>query len=244
MSFASRPVRLFAAFVTLLAATAAGAQTREIKAESPTVPYVLDARQMVVVDPFGLCWRTPNWTPALAAAGGPNGAGCQCDRILLPKEACEPPKPVAAAAPPPPPPVAPAAPAAPKTCNFTAVIAPYPFGSADLTASEKAMIDEKVLPGLAKCATVSIILVQGHTDRLGSQSYNQKLSERRAEAVVAYLKSRGVKAEFDAMGMGKTVPAKACPEPSAQGEIKTRAQLIECLAPNRRTVVEVKGTAK
>lgn len=246
MSFAFRPVRLIAAVVTLLAATVAGAQTREIKAESPNVPYLLDARQMVVVDPFGLCWRTANWTPALAAAGGPNGAGCQCDRILLPKEACEPPKPVVAAAPPPPPPPPPrpAPPPAPKTCNFTAVIAPYAFGSADLTASEKALIDEKVLPGLAKCATVSIILVQGHTDRLGSQAYNQKLSERRAEAVVAYLKSRGVTAEFDAMGMGKTVPAKACPDPSPKGEIKTRAELIECLAPNRRTVIEVKGTAK
>lgn len=244
MSFASRPVRLAAAVVSLLAVTAAGAQTREIKAESPNVPYVVDARQMVVVDPFGLCWRTPSWTPALAAAGGPNGAGCQCDKILLPKESCEPPRPVAAAAPPPPPPVAPPAPAAPKTCNFTAVISPYPFGSAELTANEKAQIDEKVLPGLAKCASVSIILVQGHTDRIGTQAYNQRLSEKRAESVVAHLKSRGVKAEFDAMGMGKTVPAKACPDPSPQGEIRTQAQLIDCLAPNRRTVVEVKGTAK
>lgn len=241
-------VRIASALLFLVAAGAAGAagaQAREIKA-SASPPYLTDARQRVVMDPFGLCWRTGAWSPATAEAGGPDGAGCQCDKELLPKAVCEPPEPVVAqAAPPPVPPAAsPPAPAAPKTCNFTAAISPYPFDSAQLTEQEEAQIDTAVLPRLASCASISIILVQGYTDRLGSQEYNQKLSEKRAGKAVAYMKRHGVTAEFDAMGMGKTLSVKSCPDPDPKGEIKTRAELIECLAPNRRTVIEVKGLAK
>jgi len=86
---------------------------------------------------------------------------------------------------------------------------------------------------------VELILVSGYTDRLGSQQYNQKLSERRADAVKAYLVKKGVDAsKIDTMGMGKTLQIKSCPDG------KDRKALIECLAPNRRAVVEIKGLAK
>jgi len=69
-----------------------------------------------------------------------------------------------------------------------------------------------VIEKLATCARVEAVIIEGHTDRLGSPQYNQKLSERRAESVKAYLVSQGVdRDKIETLGMGKTVPAKFCP---------------------------------
>ena len=89
----------------------------------------------------------------------------------------------------------------------------------------------------------TLVLVTGHTDRIGSQAYNQKLSERRANAVRDYLVSKGVaRDKIETLGMGKTqpVPGVVC----NQAYPKERKALIECLAPNRRVEVEVKGEGK
>src|ERR671939_528027 len=68
---------------------------------------------------------------------------------------------------------------------------------------------------------------------------NQKLSEKRAEAVRAYLISKGVDAaKVETFGFGKTTPVKSCPDQ------KNRSALIECLAPNRRVEVEIQGTPR
>ena len=67
------------------------AQAKDIPAGKTSPAYVTDARGNIVVDPFGLCIRTPSWTPQLAAADGWQGAGCQCDKDVLPKEVCSPP---------------------------------------------------------------------------------------------------------------------------------------------------------
>ena len=84
--------------------------------------------------------------------------------------------------------------------------------------------------------SIKYIIVNGHADRLGSPQYNQALSEKRAEAVRAYLVSRGVDASgIETLGFGKTLPVKSCPDQ------KDRKSLIECLGPNRRVVVEVQG---
>ncbi|HYD79577.1 MAG TPA: OmpA family protein, partial [Paucimonas sp.] len=83
-----------------------------------------------------------------------------------------------------------------------------------------------------------IVLVTGHTDKLGTHPYNQKLSEKRADAVAAYLKNKGVDAPTDTLGVGKTQSIKACDDKLP------RKQLIECLAPNRRVVIEARGLAK
>ena len=98
-----------------------------------------------------------------------------------------------------------------------------------------------VVGKLANCASVSMVMVTGHTDRLGSQQYNQKLSEKRAEAVKTFLQQKGVPADkIDTMGAGKTQPAQGV---KCEDKLP-RKKLIECLAPSRRVVVEVKGTAK
>ena len=51
---------------------------------------------------------------------------------------------------------------------------------------------------------LEVVLVTGHTDRIGTDAYNQKLSERRADAVRNYLVSKGVdKAKIETIGMGE-----------------------------------------
>ena len=175
-----------------------------------------------------LCWRTGYWTPAMAII--------ECDPDLVPKPA--PPAPPAVVPPPPPPPPAP--PPAPGLQKITlATKALFDFDKAVLKPEGKAAIDTEVISKLKDVTTLELVLVTGHTDPIGTQAYNQKLSERRADAVRDYLVSKGVaKDKIETLGMGKTqpVPGLACHQ-------KERKALIECYAPDRRVEVEVKGEA-
>ena len=212
------------------ATLSASAQT-DIKALTPKSAYVQDGRGVIARNPYGLCWRTGYWTPADAVGG--------CDKELD-KPAPAPAPAPAEPPPPPPPPAPPPPPPPPKKCDFSATLIndqTFAFNKATLSDAAKAKIDAEVLPKLMGCAKVDFINVTGHTDRLGSHQYNQKLSEKRADAVVAYLKSKGVSAEMDTLGAGKTQSIKSCDDKLP------RKQLIECLTPNRRVVIEAKGPA-
>lgn len=194
----------------------------------------------LVKNATGLCWHTGYWTPAMAIM--------ECDPDLVPKPAQPAPAPVAPppaprAAPPAAPAPAPApAAAAPKRCDTTAEFKTdetFEFNKAVLRNSAMAKLDRDVVAKVPLCAKLELILVSGYTDRLGSQQYNQKLSEKRADAVKAYLVKKGLDgSKIDTMGMGKTLQIKSCPDD------KNRKALIECLSPNRRAVVEIKGLAK
>ncbi len=193
-------------------------------------PYVSDARNDVARSGFGLCWHTGYWTPAAAAA---DAAGCACDRDLLSTETCE--APVAKPAP---------LPAAVRNCDFTVSLRAdqvFEFNTSALRPTAAAALDRDVVSRLATCAEVKFVGVTGHSDRLGDPSYNQKLSERRADVVKAYLVRKGVREDvIDTMGAGKTqpVPGVSCPDGLS------RQKMIACLAPNRRAVIEVRGPAK
>jgi OOP family OmpA-OmpF porin len=199
--------------------------------------YVIDSRGGIVKDPFGLCWRTGFWTPVLANA--------ECDPDLVPKAApVAAPKPAAAPAPvaTPKPAAVPAA-AAPKRCDTSVTLRNdevFDFNKAVLTSSAKSRLDSDVVAKLATCAKVEAVIIEGHTDRLGSQAYNQKLSEKRADAIKAYLVSKGAAPDsIETIGMGKTVPAKFC-----GAEITVRKDLIACLAPSRRAIIAIKGPGR
>ena len=115
----------------------------------------------------------------------------------------------------------------------------FEFNKAVLTKEARVKLDSEVVAKLGDLREVKYIIVNGHADRLGSSEYNQKLSEKRADAVRAYLVSKGVAADkVETLGFGKTLPVKACPDQ------KERKGLIECLSPNRRVVVEVQGTPR
>jgi outer membrane protein OmpA-like peptidoglycan-associated protein len=127
-------------------------------------------------------------------------------------------------------------PAAPVTASSTQL---FEFDRAILRPSEKEKLDREVVARLSSFADVQYINVNGHADRLGSVRYNQKLSERRAEAAKAYLMSRGVDgSKIETYGFGKTMQVKSCPDN------KDRKVLVACLEPNRRVVVDIKGTPR
>jgi outer membrane protein OmpA-like peptidoglycan-associated protein len=121
-----------------------------------------------------------------------------------------------------------AEPAAPSALQWSAQ---FQFNSAELSAEMRAALDNEILPKLANGEIR--VHVSGHADRIGSPDYNQKLSERRADALRAYLVEKGVEeSKIEISSYGTTLPAKDC------GAEKGRA-LIECLAPNRRVELEV-----
>lgn len=216
-------------FGTVTASALAQASTN-IQAGTASSAYVQDGRGVITRNAFGLCWRSGYWTPADSIAG--------CDGELMPPVA-KPTAPALMIATPATqtPPAAPA----PARCDFAVTLAndqTFAFGKAVLTTAAKNRIDSEVLSKLATCGKVDLILVTGHADRLGAQQYNQKLSDQRAGTVAAYIKSKGVATRIDTLGVGKTQSIKQC------GDQLDHKILIECLAPNRRVVVEVRGLAK
>jgi len=177
-----------------------------------------------------ICWRDSSWTPATAAAA--------CDGAIAPKAAM--PVAVAPAAPmaamPAAAPAA-AAPAAPKAAAPAAVAATkvtyaadafFDFNKAVIKPEGKAKLDD--LTGKVKGVNLEVIIAVGHTDSIGSDAANQKLSVKRAEAVKAYLVSKGIeKNRVYTEGKGEKQPV---------ADNKTK----EGQAKNRRVEIEVVGT--
>lgn len=193
------------------------------------VPYVIDGRNVVARSGFGLCWRTGYWSPAAAEAvmAGEFPVGCSCEEDLLPKEKCTPPEPVVAV----PPPVAPAV-----EKVKLAADALFDFDSAQLTADGKVSLNG--VAAQAKSMALEVILAVGHTDRIGSEAYNMKLSERRAAAVKDYLMGHGIDANrIYTEGKGESQPVTGSDCSGVRGKA-----LISCLQPDRRVEIEVIGT--
>ena len=122
----------------------------------------------------------------------------------------------------------------------------FAFDSAKLTPVGQARIDE-VLTAVRQAGIVSVqtMTITGHTDPLGSDAYNQKLSEQRAATVRDYLASKGVSTSvMQANGAGETQLRVTEADCKAKGQAKTRTALIACLAPNRRVSVTATGVQK
>lgn len=210
--------------VAALIASASGAAMaqqplKDIKAATPVSGYAQDARGNVVRDPFGLCWRTGYFTPALAQI--------ECDPDLVPKPAPAPaPAPAAPAATP-----APAAPVGEKV-TFAAD-AFFDFDKSTLKPEGKAKLDDLV--SKLGAINLEVIIAVGHTDSIGTVAYNQKLSVRRAESVKAYLVGKGIEANrIYTEGKGKS-------QPIAPNTINGKDNPAG-RAKNRRVEIEVVGT--
>jgi OOP family OmpA-OmpF porin len=172
------------------------------------------------------CWRDNFWTPATAMP--------ECDGAL---------KPVVAEVAPPPPPAPAPAPVAPAPAPApAAVIAPVPssekvtyaadaffdFDKATLKPEAKTKLDDLV--SKTKEINLEVIIAVGHTDGIGTDAYNDKLSVRRAESIKTYLTSKGVEANrVYTEGKGKKQPV--ADNKTAEGRQK-----------NRRVEIEVVGT--
>ena len=168
-----------------------------------------------------LCWRDANWTPATAAEG--------CDGALA-KAAAPAATPAAPAATPAAKPAAPAAKPAPAAASKVTYAADafFDFDKSVLKPEGKAKLDDLV--SKVKSINLEVIIAVGHTDSVGTDAYNQKLSVRRAEAVKAYLVSKGIEKN------GVYTEGKGEKQPVADNKTK------EGRAKNRRVEIEVVGT--
>ena len=152
----------------------------------------------------GDCWRDANWTPATAAPG------CGAPAAAVAPKA--------------------AAPVAAASKVTYAADAFFDFDKAVVKPAGKAKLDDLVAK--IKGINLEVIIAVGHTDSIGSDAYNQKLSVRRAEAVKAYLVSKGIeKNRVYTEGKGEK-------QPVASNKTK------EGRAKNRRVEIEVVGTRK
>ena len=99
----------------------------------------------------------------------------------------------------------------------------FDLDSARLTPNAKAILDT-VGDALLSIESVNVE-IGGHTDSLGSNAYNQKLSQRRAESVKTYLSERGVDASrMEVKGYGEAEPV--APNDTAEGrELNRRVEL-------------------
>ncbi len=164
---------------------------------------------------FGLCWRTGYWTPQMATE--------ECDPDLVPKQA---PAPAPAPAPAVKPPPAPPKPVVEKVSLKGDTL--FDFDKSVVKPEGKQVLDRLV--DQARDLQLEVIVAVGHADWVGTDAYNQKLSERRAAAVKAYLVSKGIAAnKVYTEGKGEKLPV--ADNKTADGRAK-----------NRRVEVEVVGT--
>ncbi|MCD8340475.1 MAG: OmpA family protein [Burkholderiales bacterium] len=199
----------------LVAALAMAASGVVCSAEEPANPYV-QAAGKTLMTPFGLCVRTGYWTPALAEAQGALGRNCNCDPDIIHCEA-----------------------GGEKVVLSADTL--FTFNKSNLRPEGMEMLKE--LTSRMAGLNVDVVMINGYADRIGGYEYNLKLSDRRAEAVKNFLAENGVPAaRIHAEGKGQIDPVVDCPNPSPRGEIRTFQELIKCLQPNRRAVIEVIGT--
>jgi OmpA-OmpF porin, OOP family len=208
------------AFIAATAVMAASASAQSVPASRQAVNdnWVNGTGEYVWMNGTNeLCWRDAFWTPATANA--------KCDGALV------------ATAPTPPAPVAPPAPAITSQKITYQADALFDFDKAILKPAGKSSLDD--LASKIGDLNLEVVVATGYTDRIGSDKYNDRLSLRRAQAVKAYLVSKGVEANrIYTEGKGKRNPVTTgCNQ-------KNRKSLISCLAPDRRVVVEVVGTSR
>jgi outer membrane protein OmpA-like peptidoglycan-associated protein len=110
----------------------------------------------------------------------------------------------------------------------------FEFDQATLTASGKAVLERELVARRGRLGRLTLLLVSGHADRIGSYEYNQRLSQARASAVRDYLVSRGFARDTiqtAAYGKARPLAGIVC------SESLSREAQIACLAPQRRVEV-------
>jgi OmpA-OmpF porin, OOP family len=203
-------------------ALALGMAANAAKAETNPADtgYLVDQNGTVVRSGSGLCWHSGVGPPASTPECEPVAAAAPAAKVIEPA-----PLPVAVATP---------APARERiTLDADAL---FDFNKSTLRPAGKAALDE--FASKTKSLDPEMINAVGHTDRLGSEAYNQRLSERRVEAVKAYLVSQGIDANrIHTEGRGETQPITK----AGDCEGGKRAAVIACLQPDRRVEIEVVG---
>jgi OmpA-OmpF porin, OOP family len=202
--------------------------------------YLLDNRGVLVRSGSGSCIHTGFWTLAMAIA--------ECDATLekkvLPRLVDSPPPVVASL------PAVASLPIAPlPVANKQLVYTPYTlqtetlfaYNKSDLGTDGKQQINDGIVGMMKKYPKDGAVLITGHADRIGSDEYNMALSQRRADAVKAYLIEQGIDDKrIETAAKGKSQPIVSCDKVKGKANRKNEA-LITCLQPNRRIVLNLNG---
>jgi OOP family OmpA-OmpF porin len=156
----------------------------------------------VVTDSSGNCLRTSSWSPDKAIEG--------CGRIVTPAPvatAVPQPRSTAVTPPPPPPTLAVAVPPPPVRAITLHSDALFAFGSAVFKRGGQPDDLEKFAERARRLSSLEVVQIVGHTDNVGPSSYNQRLSEQRADSVKDYLVKNGVDpAKIAILGVGERLP--------------------------------------
>lgn len=229
-------------------ALALGFVSSAARAQAPLLPpserqLVIDTRNQVWKNGYGECWHSGFGPPPLSTA--------ECDpnyrpvaQVVVPA-----PQPVAVAAPAPQP--APAARPAPQAVVAAVTPARRPVvEKVTLDADTLFDFDKSVLRPEGRSALDGIVgklqgvdldsmTAVGHTDRFGSERYNQALSDRRAQAVKTYMVAKGIPANrVRTEAKGETQPVTKAGDCMGAKSVK----VVACLQPDRRVDLDVVGT--
>jgi OOP family OmpA-OmpF porin len=172
--------------------------------------YLTDTSGAIVHDNYGECWHTGFWTPEMAVVGC-DGKLAKMRQVIIPP---------------------------PRITRLVLDTDTYfDFDKATLKHNAVDKLDDLVAK-IRNWDDVQQVRITGHTDRVGSDAYNQDLSLRRAQAVNHYLIERGAvsRNRVTVESMGESQPVVTC-------EGVRSAALYKCLAPNRRVIIEVKTTS-
>ena len=226
-SFNKKQIGLAVACALALGILSGAASAQNINKDNE---LITDARTGVVKSGFGLCWHSGfGPPPASTPECDPNYVAYVAPPVVK-SAAVPPPAQVAALTPPPA-----SRPVAEKLTLDADTL--FDFDKATLRPAGRDALDSFV----SKLRDVSpeTIMAIGHTDRIGTERYNQRLSEQRVASVKAYMVSKGVEpGRIYTEGKGETQPvtkAGDCLGPKS-------AKVIACLQPDRRVDIEVIGT--
>ncbi|MFA6971981.1 MAG: OmpA family protein [Gallionella sp.] len=185
--------------------------------------YLIDSRGDVVRSGAGLCVHTGYWTPAMAIEEC-DPVAKQPDAPVIAKEA---------------PPVITKKPAYVPYAMQTETL--FAYNKSDISEAGKQKMNDEIIGKMKEDPKDEVVVITGHADRIGSDEYNMKLSQRRADAVKAYLVEQGIDGNrIETVARGEAEPVVSCNHIRGKATRKNKA-LIACLQPNRRIVLDLKG---
>ena len=189
---------IFTALLGVLSAGALFAGSAQAETRGDVPGYVIDSSGEIWRNSSGECWHGSDWTPADATVVG-------CDGVVL----NAPIKVIRGQG----------------TGVFADITIPaaslFEFNKSDLNEEGKAAVKQHIKTLGPEFTEAYLVLVAGHTDTSGDQSYNKALSLKRAESVANYLRSLGVKADaLRVIGRGSKEPLVS--NETREGRIQNR----------------------
>jgi OmpA-OmpF porin, OOP family len=236
-TFTRKPLSLAISFALAFGVVSGAARSESTPAQAAANPadtrHLTDQRNVAATNGFGLCWHT-GFGPAPVST-------IECDPNHV--------RPIAQLVAPAPQPVPEPAPVPPTEAATPAAVPPvvvervtleadalFDFDKSTLRAEGRAALDDFAVR--VKGIDPEMIMAVGHTDRFGTDDYNQRLSEQRAEAVKAYLVGKGIEPDrLRALGRGGSQPVTK----SGECDGRINAKVLTCLQPDRRVEVDVLG---